>query len=58
MKNFMKVEEAKDMCKERSKWKTVISLYENRVSCYVCKYYKYKVNVSAHQTQDAECGPA
>jgi hypothetical protein len=29
MSNFMKVEEAKGVCKDRSKWKEVISAYPN-----------------------------
>jgi hypothetical protein len=29
MKNLMKMEEAKGMCKNRSKWKEVISAYPN-----------------------------
>jgi hypothetical protein len=38
MRNLMKVQEAKDVCKDRSKWKEVISAYPNgkRALCYVC----------------------
>jgi hypothetical protein len=37
MRNLMKVEEAKDVCKDRSKWKEVISAYRNGkwAWCYV-----------------------
>jgi hypothetical protein len=36
----MTVEEAKDVCKDRSKWKEVISAYPKgkRASHYVCMY--------------------
>jgi hypothetical protein len=35
MRNLMKVEEAKGVCKDRSKWKEVISAYPNGKRAYV-----------------------
>jgi hypothetical protein len=44
----MNVEEAKGVCKDRSKWKKVISAYDNRerVWRYVCMWFSalsYKI---------------
>jgi hypothetical protein len=38
IRNFITAEEAKGVCKDRSKWKEVISAYPKgkRVLCYVC----------------------
>jgi hypothetical protein len=44
MRNLMTVEEGKDVCKDRSKWKEVISAYPKgkRAWYYVCMYvFKY-----------------
>jgi hypothetical protein len=40
MSNLKTVEEVKGVCKDRSKWKEVISAYPKgkRVSCCVCMY--------------------
>jgi S-ribosylhomocysteine lyase LuxS involved in autoinducer biosynthesis len=40
----MKVQEAKYVCKDHSKWKKVISAYPNgkRTGCYVCMYVKLR----------------
>jgi hypothetical protein len=36
VRNLMKVEEAKGVCKDRSKWKEVISTYHMGNWCEVC----------------------
>ena len=38
MKTIMKVEEAKGVCQDRSKWKDVVSAYPNAKKAYVYVY--------------------
>jgi hypothetical protein len=47
MSNLMKVQEAKGVCKDRSKWKEVISAYPNgKRACYVCMYVRIYLRIS------------
>jgi hypothetical protein len=51
MRNWMRVEEAKGVCGDRSKWKEVISAYPSRKQAwwYVCIFNRYLVFIGTNR---------